>query len=127
MAVPIVELTEKDFEETVTSDDIVLVDWWADWCAPCHMFSPIFEAAAAEQDDITFAKVDTEANPQLAGAAGIMSIPTLMAFREGVLVYSQPGALPKPHLDELIRKVRELDMDEVHRQVAAKAAAANAS
>jgi thioredoxin 1 len=125
LAVPIVELTEKNFEETVTRGDIVLVDWWADWCAPCHMFSPIFEAAATEHDDITFAKLDTEANPQLAGAAGIMSIPTLMAFREGVLVYSQPGALPKPQLDELIRKVRELDMNEVHRQVAAQAANAS--
>jgi thioredoxin 1 len=122
LAVPIVELTEKDFEETVTSGDIVLVDWWADWCAPCHMFAPVFEAAAAEHDDITFAKVDTEASPQLAGAAGIMSIPTLMAFREGVLVYSQPGALPRQQLEELIRKVRELDMDEVHRQVAAHSA-----
>lgn len=114
-----IELTARNFEETITGNDIVLVDWWASWCAPCRIFAPVFDAAAAKHDDITFAKVDTEADPQLAGAAGIMSIPTLMVFREGVLVYSQPGALPMPQLEELISKVRDLDMDEVHRKVAA--------
>lgn len=114
-----IELTARNFEETITGNDIVLVDWWASWCAPCRIFAPVFDAAAATHDDITFAKVDTEADPQLAGEAGIMSIPTLMVFREGVLVYSQPGALPMPQLEELISKVRDLDMDEVHRKVAA--------
>lgn len=112
-------LTEATFEETVRDNDIVLVDWWASWCGPCRIFAPVFEAAAAEHDDIVFAKVDTEAEQRLAAVAGIMSIPTLMAFREGVLVFSQPGALPAAALDDLIGQVRALDMDEVHRAVAA--------
>lgn len=120
-----IELTDKIFEETIISNDIVLVDWWAAWCAPCRIFAPVFEAAAAKHEDITFAKVDTEANPQLAGAAGIMSIPTLMAFREGVLVYSQPGALPLPQLEQLIAKLHDLDMNEVHRKVAARSTSTN--
>ena len=114
-------LTEATFEQTVTGNDIVLVDWWASWCGPCRAFAPVFAAAAEKHDDITFAKVDTEAEQNLAGMAGIMSIPTLMIFREGVLVFSQPGALPAAALEDLIDQVRALDMDEVHRTVAARA------
>jgi thioredoxin 1 len=120
----ITALTEATFEETVTGNDIVLVDWWAAWCGPCRAFAPVFEDAARRHDDIVFAKVDTEAEPRLAALAGIQSIPTLMAFREGVLVYAQAGALPPAALDELIRQVRALDMDEVHRAVAAERAGA---
>src|SRR5215207_2779940 len=116
-------LTEATFEQTVTGNDIVLVDWWASWCGPCRAFAPVFEAAAARHDDIVFAKVDTEAQQNLAAMAGIMSIPTLMAFREGVLVFSQPGALPPAALEDLIEQVRALDVDEVHRAVAAQGGA----
>ena len=115
-----IELTEATFEETVTGHGIVLVDWWASWCGPCRAFAPVFEDAAAQHDDIVFAKVDTEAEQRLAGMVGIMSIPTLMAFREGVLVFCQPGALPPAALEDLIAQVGALDMDEVHRAVAAQ-------
>jgi thioredoxin 1 len=114
----IVELTEATAEETITTNDIVLIDWWAAWCGPCRMFAPVFEAAAEQHDDIVFAKVDTEAEPHLAQEAGIRSIPTLMVFREGLLVFSQAGALPAAALDELIGQVRDLDMDEVRRELA---------
>ena len=115
-----VELTADSFEQAVTDNEIVLVDWWAAWCGPCRMFAPVFEAASSTHSDITFGKVDTEAERELAGAAGIMSIPTLMAFRDGILVYSQPGAMPAPALEELIGAVRGLDMDEVRAQIAAQ-------
>jgi thioredoxin 1 len=107
-----------NFESTVTSDGITFVDFWAEWCGPCRMFAPVFEQAANENPDVTFAKVDTEAEQQLAGALGIMSIPTLMIFRDGIQLFSQPGALPKNALDDLLRQVRALDMDEVRTQMA---------
>ena len=119
-----VALTEATFEETITTNDIVLVDWWASWCGPCRMFAPVFEAAAGRHDDLVFAKVNTEAETRLASSAGIMSIPTLMVFRDQVLVFSQPGALRAPALDDLITKVRALDMDEVHRALAEQPAPA---
>ena len=107
------ELTATDFEKTVLENDIVLVDFWAAWCGPCRSFAPTYERAAEANADIVFGKVDTEAEQALAAAANIMSIPTLMAFREGILVFSQPGALPPPALDQVIEAVRGLDMDEV--------------
>ena len=113
-----VALTEATFEQTIAENDIVLVDWWASWCGPCRMFAPVFDAAAAQHTDIVFAKIDTETEQALAGAAGIMSIPTLMAFRDGVLIFSQPGALPAPALEDLITQVRGLDMEVVRGEIA---------
>jgi thioredoxin 1 len=112
-----VNLTEETFGAAVTGEGIALVDWWASWCGPCRRFAPVFEAASEQHPDIVFAKVDTEAQAGLAGAAGIMSIPTLMAFRDGVLVFSQPGALPAAALEQVIAAVRDLDMDDVRRRV----------
>ncbi len=113
-------LSAQDFEKTVEDNDIVLVDWWASWCGPCRQFAPTFEKASEDNPDIIFGKVDTEAEQSLAAAANITSIPTLMAFREGVLVFAQPGALPPQALDQVITAVRDLDMEEVHAQVAAQ-------
>ncbi|HEY0259550.1 MAG TPA: thioredoxin [Lacisediminihabitans sp.] len=123
---PTVNLTTDEFEKTVTSSGITLVDFWADWCGPCQMFAPIYESASERNPEITFAKVDTEAEQALAGAAGITSIPTLMAFRDGVLVFAQPGALPAPALDQVIDAVKGLDMDEVQRKIAEQKAASEA-
>ncbi len=118
-----VNLTESVFEKTVVDNEIVLVDFWAAWCGPCRMFAPVFEKASEKHTDVVFAKVDTEAERSLAAQAGISSIPTLMAFRDGILVFSQPGALPGESLEQLISGVRGLDMDDVRAKVAAHSAA----
>ena len=110
-------LSASTFEQTVTSDGIVFVDFWADWCGPCKMFAPVYDEASERHDDIVFGSVDTESEQELAGSLAISSIPTLMAFRDGILVFRQPGALPASAFDQLIAAVRELDMDEVRRQV----------
>jgi thioredoxin 1 len=115
-----VALTEDTFEESVTRPGITLVDWWASWCGPYRMFAPAFQAASEKHPDITFGKVDTEDQHGLSAAAQITSIPTLMAFRDGILVFSQPGALPAAALEKVIAAVRDLDMDEVRDRVAAR-------
>lgn len=112
------DITLETFEETVTKEGIVFVDFWADWCGPCKMFAPVFEKAAEDNPDITFAKVDTEAEQVIAQQAQITSIPTLMAFRDGILVFRQPGALNPQQFNELIGAVKDLDMDEVRQKIA---------
>lgn len=114
-----VNITEAQFEELILNQGIVLVDFWAAWCGPCRSFAPIFEAASEKYPEITFAKVDTEAEQSLAAAAGITSIPTLMIFRDGLLLFSQPGALPGSALDDLILQVSAVDMDEIRKEIAA--------
>ncbi|TRW46316.1 thioredoxin [Georgenia yuyongxinii] len=111
-------LTTEEFENAISGEGITLVDFWADWCGPCKMFAPIYEQASETHDDITFAKVDTEAEQQLAAQLQITAIPTLMAFRDGILVFSQAGALPAKSLEELVQGVKGLDMQDVRKQIA---------
>ena len=120
-------LTAASFEQTVLNNDIVLVDFWAAWCGPCRAFAPVFDQASASHPDIIFGKVDTEAEQSLAATAQITSIPTLMAFREGILVFSQPGSLPASALEQVIAQIRGLDMDDIRKSIAQTQGATAAS
>ncbi|KAA1398212.1 thioredoxin family protein [Aeromicrobium ginsengisoli] len=119
-----VTLTKDTIDDVIGAEGITLVDWWAEWCGPCKQFGPVFEAASEQHTDVVFGKIDTEDQRELAAAAQITSIPTLMAFRDGVLVFSQPGALPAAGLEQIITAVKDLDMDDVRRQIAAQEAEA---
>lgn len=114
----LIELTKDNFQETINGDGIVFVDFWAAWCGPCRAFAPTFEKAATKHEDITFGKIDTESQRELASAFQIASIPTLMAFRDNILVFTQPGAMQPPAFERLIGEIRELDMDDVRKQIA---------
>lgn len=122
----VIELTGANFEETVQGNGIVLVDFWASWCGPCQMFAPVYEAVSERYPDVVFAKVNTEEEQELAGHFAIRSIPTLMLFREKVILFQQAGVLPESALEEIIQKARELDMDEVRKEIATQQAASNA-
>lgn len=111
------ELTSENFEETLMNNDILVIDFWAEWCGPCKMFGPIFEAASEKHTDVAFAKCNTEEQQQLAAQFGIRSIPTMAVFRDRILLFSQPGALPETALEEIIAKTKDLDMDDVRAQI----------
>ena len=117
-----VEITKDNFKETVAKEGIVILDWWAAWCGPCRAFAPTFEAASTKHPDIVFGKIDTDAQPELSGAFEIRSIPTLMVFRDGILLFEQAGALPAAALEDLVRQVRALDMEQVKKEVAQRRA-----
>ncbi|MDN6132852.1 MAG: thioredoxin [Brevibacterium sp.] len=119
-----IEITKDNFESTITDSSILLLDFWADWCGPCKQFAPVYEEASEQYPDVTFGKVDTEAQQELAGLFAISSIPTLVAFREGIVVFAQPGALAAPQLEQVITAVKELDMDEVRAELAKQEAEA---
>lgn len=121
-----VNLTAETIDKTLANDGITLVDWWAEWCGPCHMFAPTYEAASEKYPEITFGKIDTEAEPQLASQAQIFSIPTVMAFRDGILLWSQPGVMGAQQLDQLIDFIKGMDMDEVRAKIAEQEAASEA-
>ena len=118
-----IDITNETFAQTIQDNDMVLVDAWAEWCGPCRQFAPIFEQVSEKHDDVAFAKLDTDANQEISAALGIQSIPTLFLFREGILIFQQPGALPPAAIEDVLKQARELDMDDVRRQIEAQMAA----
>lgn len=115
---PTEQLTTEDLQQRVDDGDIILLDFWADWCAPCHQFAPIYEDASQRHPDVVFGKVDTESEPQLAGQLGIQSIPTLVAIRDGVVLFKESGVLPGEAIDDVLQQIRDLDMDQIHAEIA---------